>query len=459
MARVLLISTNTTTEPYPVYPLGMSVIAAALELDGHNVRQFDFLAAGKELEPLAAVLTGFQPDLTGISLRNIDNVDSLSFAENWYLSHVREVAHFLKQDGYTVVVGGPGFSLMPEIILDYLGADFGVVGEGEQKMRRLVHMLEAGDVPPRVMKPEKGLGSKEMITPVRDEAILDFYMKQSGIASVQTKRGCENRCAYCSYPSIEGGWLRPRAVADVVDEIETLYLRNGVDSVFFTDSVFNDSHGYYLELAEALVRKQLPIKWSGFFQPTSVDATTLDLLKRSGLHAMEVGTDAATDETLEAMNKPFSFADVREFNAACVAARIPCAHFVIFGGPGETLETVRQGIANLNALEHCVVFPFSGIRLYRGTPLYAQARRERLVAPADTLLEPKFYFSPFVDPAQLNEMLKKGFAGRRDRIFPPSDGQERMNVLRRFGCRGLLWDTLISFPKESAAPHLCGVSS
>ena len=45
MSKILLISTNTTTEPYPVYPLGMSVIATALTQAGHTVKQFDFLAA------------------------------------------------------------------------------------------------------------------------------------------------------------------------------------------------------------------------------------------------------------------------------------------------------------------------------------------------------------------------------------------------------------------------------
>jgi hypothetical protein len=45
----------------------------------------------------------------------------------------------------------------------------------------------------------------------------------------------------------------------------------------------------------------------------------------------------------------------------------------------------------------------------------------------------------------MNRMLEQGFAGRRDRIFPPSEGQDRMNILRRFGYRGLFWDTLVSF--------------
>jgi len=424
----------------------MSVVASALEKAGHTVHQFDYLAANEDMSALEQVIAELKPDMTGISLRNIDNVDSLTCDENWYLEHVRDVTSFLKTRGQTVIVGGPGFSLMPDTILDYLGADFGIVGEGERKMIRLVDILTKGETPNRIFRPEQGLEASDMLAPTRDPAIFNYYIERSGIANVQTKRGCENRCSYCSYPSIEGGKLRLRDPAEVMNELETLHRKHDVDFIFFTDSVFNDNHGHYLELAELLARKELPVKWSAFFQPTPISQDDLRLLKRAGLSAMEVGTDASTDETLIAMNKPFLFEDVRTFNEACITERIPCAHFVIFGGPGETYQTIRQGIDNLNSLESCVVFSFSGIRLYEGTPLYTQAKKEGPIPSSTELLKPYYYYSSHIDPDRMNEELEKGFAGMRDRIFPPSDAQDRMNVLHRFGYRGLLWDTLISYP-------------
>ena len=42
MGRIFLLSTNTMIEPYPVYPLGMAVVASALTSAGHTVRQFIF---------------------------------------------------------------------------------------------------------------------------------------------------------------------------------------------------------------------------------------------------------------------------------------------------------------------------------------------------------------------------------------------------------------------------------
>src|SRR5512133_269315 len=78
MKRVLLVSANLTTEPYPVYPLGLAVIAAALAQAGHQLEQFDFLASGASEAQLAVQIAAFAPDYVCVSLRNLDNCDSLS---------------------------------------------------------------------------------------------------------------------------------------------------------------------------------------------------------------------------------------------------------------------------------------------------------------------------------------------------------------------------------------------
>ncbi len=92
-----------------------------------------------------------------------------------------------------------------------------------------------------------------------------------------------------------------------------------------------------------------------------------------------------------------------------------------------------------------MVFAFSGIRLLSKSPLHAQAIREGLVSADQSLLQPVYYYSPNVDRESMNAAIEESFRGRRDRIFPPSEGQKRMAVMHNFGYRGLLWDKLISF--------------
>ena len=157
MSRILLISTNTCTSPIPVYPLGMALIAAALEGNGHKTRQFDQLydrENDKNNNSLTRVLLEFKPDFVGISVRNIYNVDSLATKENWYLDPLKDLVSQIKEAcDAPVIIGGPAFSIMPENILELSNADFGVVGEGEITFNRLIDDLLKKKNPPRIIRP------------------------------------------------------------------------------------------------------------------------------------------------------------------------------------------------------------------------------------------------------------------------------------------------------------------
>lgn len=450
MSRIFLFSANLTVDPYPVYPLGMAVIAGALAGQGHQVRQFDYLAAGRCDEALARELAAFAPDYVCFSLRNIDNVDSFSCESNWYLAQAREQVGLIRAaTAAPVIVGGPAFSIMPEAILAYLGADYGVIGEGEAKVCELVAGLEAG----RAMAPLVGgsaplLAGDEMGSPLLVPELVDFYQGRSGMINLQTKRGCPYRCSYCTYPSLEGSRFRFREPRAVADDLERAVRDHGIGKVFFTDSIFNDPGGRFLGLAEELIRRRLPLQWCAFFRPQGLGRDDWRLLKRAGLYAAELGTDAASDATLAGLEKGLTFAEVRAVSDACLAEEIPCAHFVIFGGPGETAETVEEGLANLETLGRAVVFGFSGIRILSGTSLQRQAVAEGIIAADAELLRPVFYFSPRLDAEAMNARIEQAFRGRRDRIFPPSAGQEALGVMHRFGFRGILWDQLISFQER-----------
>lgn len=447
--RVLLVATNTEVEPYPVAPLGMAVVAGALAAAGHDVRQYDRLVAADTPGALQDLLREFDPDVVGLSLRNIDNVDSLTSGSHWALSGVRDMVEQIRAGADApVIMGGPGFSLMPEEILDYTGADHGVVGEGETATCELLEMLRDGQTPPRVMRGRTRLQGAEVGAAMHDPAIFAHYLRESGVAGIQTKRGCPGSCCYCTYPALEGRTIRAREPGAVVDEIVRLMAEHDVHEVFFTDAVFNDHEGHWLLLAEEMVRRGVSVPWTGFFQPGELRRDELRLCARAGLKAVELGTDAATDATLRGICKGFDFATAERVSALCLSERIPCAHFVIFGGPGETGATITEGLHNMERLGDAVVCAFLGIRVYPGTALFRQAVREGSLPPDATCLQPTYYFSPEIDPAEAQERIALAFRGRRDRLFPPSKGQEQMAVMRRFGKRGILWDTLIRFPQQ-----------
>lgn len=448
MSRIFFISANVTVEPYPVYPLGMAVCSAALRQAGHLVQQFDFLASGCSYEKLNAALTTFLPEYVCLSLRNIDNSDSQAAADQWYLEQYRTLVAAVRQvTQVPVIVGGPGFSIMPEQILDYIGGDYGIRGEGELALPKLIATLNKNqEQPTRISSSPLPLQDTQMLSPDYDRQWVDYYLESTGVLNIQTKRGCPFRCTYCTYPYIEGDVFRPRNPQAVVDDIKRLQKDFAIHEFFFTDSVFNDSSGYHLELVEEILRQEVKVRWGAFFTPRNSTAADLALMKRSGLYAVELGTDAGCDETLAALQKDFTFQQVRAFNDACVANEIPCCHYIIFAGPGETENTIHQTLKNLDTLTYCVVLGFAGIRILPGTALYQRTLAEGLIRPDDPLLKPSYYFSPHINLEHMNQLIADSFKGRRDRVYPPEECSHKISIVKNFGIKGILWDKLIRFP-------------
>ena len=435
----LLVSANTTTIPYPVYPLALGHLAGALKARGHRPILFDMLTHGG-LEGLSRVLAQKAVDVTALSLRNVDTVDSSN--QEVYVEDYLEVVRVIRDSTRVpVVLGGPAFSIFPSHFMELLGADYGIVGAGERLLPDLLDLLEHGGRPPKkLMRAEPEDQEWQPIS--HDRTAASYYMKCGGMLNVQTKRGCPYRCAYCSYPEIEGRRIRSRNPQEAADEMERLARDFGARYLFVTDAVFNDQEGRYLELAEELVRRELGLSWCAYFRPKGIGREELELLKRAGLAAMEVGTDAGTDETLEAMNKPFTFDDVMAFHHLAETVGIPAAHFVIFGGPGETMSSFRQGLRNMERLGRDVVFGFLGIRILPNTPIHATAVSEGIISQDEDLLYPRYYFSPEVDRVQMEQELKQQWASRMDRIFPVSELYSRLSYLHNSGYVGPMWDLL-----------------
>src|SRR6185369_1654541 len=75
--KILLISINRNTLPMPVMPIGACIVAHAAERAGHTVFLLDLMFTEDPLAGIEAALTRWNPDLIGLSLRNIDNNDML----------------------------------------------------------------------------------------------------------------------------------------------------------------------------------------------------------------------------------------------------------------------------------------------------------------------------------------------------------------------------------------------
>jgi radical SAM superfamily enzyme YgiQ (UPF0313 family) len=451
--RILLISPNTEMLPDPVFPLGLAFLSGALERSSHEHQVLDLCFVDDYGKALERAVADFRPEVIGLSLRNVDNVAYPN--THSYLPFYRKVvSHLRKLTSASIVLGGSGFSLMPRQILNDLEADFGIVGEGEILFVRFLDQLERGHSPdplpgvitarksklPEAMPPQ-GFSIQDFIMPRRERLDNEVYLRFGGMGNVQTKRGCGFSCVYCTYPLIEGSEIRLRSPKQVGEEIQQLY-DQGVDTVFMVDNVFNFPPHHAQSICKELIQRNLEVKWSCYLHPQFVTESLLSLMKKSGCTGVEFGTEAGSDLVLKRLGKSFTKEEVRRAAELCHKVGLPSCHSLLFGGPGESKETIRETLALMDEVLPTAVIAMVGIRLFPGTKLADFSSREDLIIEDDSMLKPTFYLNASVRPFVL-DMLYEHVEGNKNWILPGSNvniDRRIQEKLRRFGLKGPLWE-------------------
>ena len=450
--KVLLVSANTEGVPAPVYPLALACLAGAARRAGCEPLQFDFQLSGAENLP--AFIREHKPSLVGVSIRNIDTSDSYA-PRSYVTDHARAMAMVRESTKAPVVIGGSGFSIFPERIMEALGADWGIVGAGEEAFSRILAAAARGEEPlsgsGRIIAGEKG-DQAAFAPPCHDPEIVRHYWKVGGMIGVQTKRGCPRRCTYCTYPLIEGNQVRFKEPAAVVDEIEQLVRDHSVRYFFLVDSVFNLCRQHDEEIAGEIVKRGLDISWGAFFSPVGLDSDYLSVLKGSGLTHVELGADSLCETMLESYRKDFTPDEALDAAMACEREGINCAIYLIFGGPGETPSTLGETLRRARALRGAVFFPFAGVRIYPGTELFTSAREKGIVADDDDCFEPRYYFEDGLDGKKIWTIIEANVERRRNWILPKDfAGYEPVqSALRQLGHKGPLWEYVAADRRSSS---------
>jgi len=442
MSKILMVSANLMDDPYPVYPLGANIVAAAARKSGHEVKVVDLMVDGES--GLDTVLLEFKPDYIAFSMRNIDNVNFNQ--PHLFIFQYQTIIERIKRNSQApIILGGSAYTIFPTQFIRFLGANYGIVGPGEISLPKLINQLERKKAPDSpIIYGEIDYSGENGYYLAREERLTDFYLNKGGMLNIHTKRGCPHHCLYCSYPSLEGNQYIFREPSAVVDEIVFLANNHGADFIFFTDSVFNDSGNRYLLIMEEMARRGIAVPWTCYLRPAKFTRDQIELMKRTGLYSVEWGTDCASDRTLAGMGKDFQWEDVRQANNLFAQYGLPGSHFIIFGGPGETRDSVREGIKNLSELDYSVIFGGMGIRIFPKTGIYELAKKTGLVRDENELFDHEIYYhSPEIDIEWLNSYLTESFKGKRNWVFPWAGVAERNSFMHNSGLRGPLWDLLV----------------
>ncbi len=443
--RIAFVSGNREKLPDAVIPLGLLNVMASTP-ERHEKMLIDLCF---EQHPVCAImdqLGTFEPEIIALGMRNIQNADYTGRDDQ--LNYYDKLIGAIRQmTSAPIVLGGSGFSVMPRELMDRLRPDYGISGEGEEAFSQLVEALEAGGAGLESIgnlhrRVDEGIVSNPSPpaffdlrnSPKLDRTLLDpRYYERYGIESVQTKRGCPLRCAYCTYPIIEGRVGRLRGPSAVVDEMfQALDDHPGIHHFFIVDSVFNLPRTHAKEVCRELIARDWRVPWTCYANPLGFDVEMAELSKAAGCIGMEIGSDSGRDHVLKRLRKGFTTDDIRRLHDICKAADVKDCHAFILGTEGETIDDIERSVEFIVSLD-----PFSAIVMVwvdDCEPLDPALRRQRLAFRAT--IEARLY------------ELKEEFPYW---IIPPLGVNFSTSLFRRMrreGFHGPLWQYLRSDDAE-----------
>jgi anaerobic magnesium-protoporphyrin IX monomethyl ester cyclase len=353
-----------TGQPFP--PLATIGAASLMRENNYQVSLFDtmFVENPDEVTP---VLTAERPDFFVIY------DDGFNYLTKMCLTNMRDAAYRMirlaKERGCIVILSS---SDSTDHYREYLaqGADFIVLGEGEQTLLELVNAISRKEdfmaiaglaflrgnetVRTAARKVMKDLDALPL--PAWDLINMEDYrntwIKHNGYFSlnISTTRGCPFKCNWCAKP-IYGNRYNARSPHHVVKELKWLKERYAFDHIWFCDDIFGLKPGWVNEFADLLEEEKLsfPFKIQSradlLLQENYVSA-----LARAGCENSWMGAESGSQKVLDAMDKGTQVEQIYASTRLLKEHGIKPSFFIQFGYPGETKEDIRKTIHMINEL-------------------------------------------------------------------------------------------------------------
>jgi radical SAM superfamily enzyme YgiQ (UPF0313 family) len=400
----------------PMYPLGLAYLAACL--NDHEVRALDMNVVSDPYGELGRQLKSFQPEVVGLSLRNIDTTQQRDpFV---YLSTLIPTLQAIRANAPQArcVIGGSGFSIYAQALMEqFPDIDLGVFLEAEVSFPALLKDLDHPEAVPGVYFRSHGrviFSGQSLIpdfgalpSPRWDIVDLEPYKKEYDLIGVQAKRGCGLRCAYCTYYFLNGSHYRLRDPEKIAAEIIELNRRFKVEQFMFVDSVFNIPADHAEKICREFIRQKVNVPWTAWYNERILTDDFYKLAYEAGCRHFIFSPDAFSDRSLKLLKKNLRVKDIlkvyemaRQQNGARFA-------FNFFANPpGQTYRDFFKLMwfwlkVRFTLREKLYYFGLNNIRIEPDTEIYRMAVEEGVIASDVNMLPltsqellPLFYSNP-----------------------------------------------------------------
>ncbi len=361
-------------KPYP--PLGLLYVSAYLKSKNVVNEVFDttFSSQKEQLDfitqkdpKIICIYTNLMTKIEVIKLIKILKTDLFNFPE--------------------IVLGGPDVTYNIENYLN-VGADFLVIGEGEETIFELYNAIMNGKSfyevegiafleNNLVIKTNARTKFKELDElPLPDREAINMYnyletwKKNHGESSmtISTQRGCPYTCKWCS-TAVYGQSYRRRPPHQVAAEMKLLKEKYNPDAIWFVDDVFTISHKWLTAFHEEVVKQRAQIRFECITRAERLNDEILRLLKEAGCFRIWIGAESGSQEIIDAMDRRVDVNHVKKIIQDANAMGIETGTFIMLGYPGETKKNIDETIQYLKEAKPThytitIAYPIKGTSLY-----------------------------------------------------------------------------------------------
>ncbi len=456
-----------------VGPLAIDYLSNVLQQAGFKIDIIDNAFSSNLKKSIKEYLTRHAPMAIGITVRNTD--DCYFQSRTFFIDEIKDLITYLKSiKSPPIILGGVGFSIMPEAIMDYCKVDFGVKGDGEDALLSFLNALKTqqdiSTIPNLIHRKHgklirnsfKFVDLNSLGSPKRQVINIPRYFEEGGQGNIETKRGCDRKCIYCADPISKGKVIRLKDPQLVCDEFRAL-IEQKVTCFHLCDSEFNNSIKHAEGVCEALIEGGLNDKmtWYSYCIPKPFPEELGQLMKDSGAAGIDLGVDSGDNKTLKSLKRDFTVKNIIRTAEICKSLNIIFMYDLLIGGPGETNESIKSTIELMKEIRPDRVGLSIGIRIYPKTELAEFVLKQGSLEQNPNLfgfkennsdfLKPIFYLSTEVGGESCFSYISK-LVGK-DPMFFFADPKEQdqnynyneniilVNAIKN-GYRGAYWDIL-----------------
>lgn len=363
--------------PYP--PQGLLHLNAYLAR--HDISSTVFDTTFSSFKGLTSFLKANRPEIIGIYCNLLTRINIVKI--------MRFIRLEQSLENSVIILGGPD---VRQHKVNYLkaGADFCVIGEGEETMLELIVSLQAKvkDLSGIKSITYKGAGVDSISTPERPFiknmdvipfpdferiSITDYFKAwkdNHGYTSMtmSTMRGCPYFCKWCS-KAVYGNSYRRRSPENVVLELKRLVEKYNPDQFWFVDDVFTISKSWLVEFSDHLRKNKLKIRYECITRADKMDHDIAQLLKETGCIKVWIGGESGSQKVLDRMDRRVTAEQVREMIQTSKTAGMETGTFIMLGYPGETRKDIDETMNHLKTSnpDHytlTLAYPIKGTEFY-----------------------------------------------------------------------------------------------